>query len=261
MIPASSPMPAHSPSQPGWRRLLVPQITSERHAIRALIVGFLMEAVTEIYQILTTVGSVRTNPLGYYLSIAVTLVGFYFLWRGLHEWNRLHPRPPPRARRGVPWRTISMLGGGIVATGLLNFELGTVGGGNTPALLAWIIGGALVLAIGAFFLRLRALVDPLQGSTGRVLGWAAFAWSLAVSVISGLALGQVVVDLFIDFFTNWPAMFLALAPFIFALAPLFVTYGLLSIGYADAYRSASRGEGPVRPKDLATSRERTSNAR
>ncbi len=258
MIPASSP--TLSPSPPGWRRLLLPQVTSERHAIRALIVGFLMEAVTEIYQILISVGSVRTNPLGYYLSIVVTLAGFYFLWRGLHEWNRLHPRPAPPAHRGVPWPTISMFGGGIVATALLNFGLGTVGGGDTPALLAWIIGGALVFAIGAFFHRLRAMVDPLQGSTGRVLGWAAFAWSLGVSMISGLALGQAIVGLFIDFFTNWPAMFLALAPFIFAIAPLFVTYGLLSIGYADAYRSASPGEGPVRPEGLPTSRRRTNGA-
>ena len=105
------------------------------------------------------------------------------------------------------------------------------------------------------------MVDPLQGSTGRVLGWAAFAWSLGVSMISGLALGQAIVGLFIDFFTNWPAMFLALAPFIFAIAPLFVTYGLLSIGYADAYRSASTGEDPVRPDGLPTSRRRTNGAR
>ncbi|MFZ0699805.1 MAG: hypothetical protein WAN74_06430 [Thermoplasmata archaeon] len=225
----------------------MPRIISDRHAIVALVVGFLLEAVTEVYQILTTVGSVRSNPLGYYLSLVMTLVGFYFLWRGLHEWNRLHPRPVRPGPRRVPWPAISMLGGGILATGVLNIGLGTVGSGDTPAVVAWIVGGVMVLAIGAFFLRLRTMVDPLQGPTGRVLGWTAFAWSLGVSTISGLALGQVIVGLFIDFFTNWPAMFLALAPFIFAIAPLFVTYGLLSIGYVEAYRNASPGEGPTRP--------------
>jgi hypothetical protein len=234
---------------------------SERHAIGALVVGFLMEALTEIYQILTSVGSVRTNPLGYYLGIVVTLVGFYFLWRGLHEWNGLHPRPVPPARRGISGPTIMMLGGGIAATALLNFGLGTVGGGDTPALLAWIIGGALVFAIGAFFYRLRAMVDPLQGSTGHLLGWAAFAWSLGVALISGLALGQVMVGLFIDFFTDWPAMFMAIAPFIFAIAPLFVTYGLLSIGYATAYRNASQSSGPGRPGEPPTPRGSTGSAR
>jgi len=178
---------------PRWRRLLVPQVTSERHAMRALVVGFLMEAATEIYQLLTTVGSLHGDPLGYYVGLGITVFGFYFLWRGMHEWNRLNPRPVRTGRRPVPWAAVSMLVGGLVATALLNIILGTVGGGDSPPPLAWVVGGVMVVAFGSFFLALRRMVAPLQNPTGRVLGWAAFAWSLGVSTIAGLALGQVIV--------------------------------------------------------------------
>ncbi len=219
----------------------MPRITSECHAIQALVTGFLMEAGTEIYQFVTTVRSTSTSPAGYYLSLATTLVGFYFLWRGLHEWNRLEPRFPKCAGpRRIPWESIQMLVGGIIATGLLNIALGTVGGGDTPPLLVWVVGGVMVLAFGSFFLLLRRMVAPLQSPTGRAIGWASFAWSLAVSVIAGLALGQVIVGLFVDFFTSWPALILDLAPFIFATAPLFVTFSLLAVAYGEACRRASR---------------------
>ncbi len=140
-----------------------------------------------------------------------------------------------------------MLAGGVVATAILNIGLGTVGSGDTPAPLAWVVGGVMVLAIGGFFLTLRRLVAPLQRPTARALGWVAFAWSLGVAIIAGLALGQVIVGLFIDFFTNWSVLILSLAPFIFAIAPLFVTYTLLSIGYADTLRKPSREESRSAP--------------
>lgn len=244
---------------PRWRRWLVPLITSERHAIRALVVGFLLEAITEIYQLVTTIGSVRTTPIGYYASLGLTLVGFYFLWRGLHEWNRLHPRPVRVGERRTPWGAISMLVGGIVAVSLLDIGRGTVGGGDTPPLLAWVVGGVMVLAFGSFFLTLRRMVAPMQSPTGRALGWAAFAWSLGVSTVAGLAIGHVIVGLFVDFFTNWTTLILALAPFVFAIAPLFVTYLLLSIGYADALRNGPGGERPSRiaPEGAMTTNDRT----
>lgn len=222
------------------RRMLVPPIRSERHAIVALVTGFLLEAVTEVYQFVTAVRSANTSPGAYYLSLALTLVGFYFLWRGLHEWNRLAPR---RARttdsRGIPWMAIILLTGGVAATALVNIALGTVGDGDTPPPLAWAVGGVMVLAFGAFFLNLRRMVAPTQTPIGQTLGWVAVGWSLVISTFAGLALGQVIVGLFVDFFTNWTALILALAPFIFVTSPLFVTFGLLSVAYADAYRRAA----------------------
>lgn len=233
-------------------RLLLPQVTSERNALGLLVVGFLTEAGTEVYQILTSVGSVRTAPLGYYLSIAVTLVGFYFLWRGLYGWSRLYPHRAQSVRRGPRGSTVAMFAGGVLATAFLNIALGTVGSGDTPPLLAWVVGGVMVAAIGTFFLRLRGLVAPLQGSGGEALGWAAFVWALGVSAVAGLELGLVIIGVFGDFFTDWVAMLLALAPFIFAIAPLCVPYGLLSIAYAAAYGGASREIRPL-GSDPATS--------
>jgi hypothetical protein len=62
----------------------------------------------------------------------------------------------------------------------------------------------------------------------------------------------VIVGLFVDFFTNWPALILALAPFIFATAPLFVTFTLLSIAYAEAHRRAPKGKGLSRTEGSAS---------
>ncbi len=50
---------------PLWRRWLVPPTESPRHAIRALVVGFLSEALTEVYQFVTKVGPLRSSTVGY----------------------------------------------------------------------------------------------------------------------------------------------------------------------------------------------------
>lgn len=196
--------------------------------------------MTEVYQFETTARSVLPSDLGYFLSIGTTLVGFYFLWRGLYEWNRLTPRPVRVRRQGAPWVGLSMLIAGFAAAALLDVALGSVGNSDVPPPLAWLVVGTMVLAIGSFFLTLRKMVAPLQGPAARGLGWAAFVWALGVSVVSGLSLGHVIGELFVDFFTNWSALILNLGPFIFAVSPLFVAFGSLSVGYAVAYAHASR---------------------
>ncbi len=224
--------------RPLWKRTLVPAIISERHAIVAFLVGFALEAGSEIYQFVVTVRSVQTSAFGYYLSLGTTLLGFYFFWRGFHEWNRLHPRPPRPRRRSVSRPFLLLLLGGIVAVAALDFLVGAVGASWPHAVLAWVVGGVIVAAFGMFFLSLEMIVSPYQHRWGLASGWAAFAWSLGVSVLAGLALGQVIVQLVVDFFTNFPQLFVDLAPFIFALAWLFVAYGLYIVAYLDAYGRA-----------------------
>jgi len=219
-----------------WRRWLVPPIVSERHAIRALLVGFLCEAVTEVYQLLGAAAPVTTAPLGYSLGLATTVVGFYFLWRGLHEWSRLPHPPDSSGPRPLLWENAGLFAGGLVLVALWNAAKGNVGAGDSPAPLAWVVGGVLVLAVGSFFLRLRRMAANRQGVVGRVAGWAAFLVSIPISAISGLVLGQGIVGLFVDFFTSWPALVLSLGPFVFAISPLCVAFFLTAIGYADAYR-------------------------
>ena len=216
--------------------------------MEALLVGFLFEAGSEVYQFVTTARSVPTTAVGYYSSLATSILGFYFFWRGTHEWNRLpgaaSRRIPPARARAELW---VLLGGGIAATALWNVLLGNVGAGRSPAPLAWLVGGAFVWAVGSFFLMLRRQIAPFQRTPAAALGWAAFAWSVGISTVAGLVLGQAIVALFVDFFTSWPALFQALAPFIFTISPLFVAFGLIAVAYADAYRrapGASRAVGP-----------------
>jgi len=226
---------------PTWRRWLVPAVRSERHAIRALEVGFVLEAATEVYQWLTSTRPVGASSIGYYLGLGATLLGFYFLWRGLHEWNRLSPARTRGGPRRLPWESLALLLGGTGAVAALNVALRNVGAGDSPAPLDWLVGGAMVLAVGSFFLNLRRMVARRQTTVGQGIGWAAFVWSLGISAVSGLVLGQAIVGLFVDFFTSWPALFLALAPFIVAISPLFVAFALIALAFADAYRSSPDG--------------------
>ncbi len=207
--------------------------------MRPLVVGFLLEAMTEVYQFVTGVGPLHSSVVGYYVSLSTTILGYYFLWRGLHEWHFLRPRPPARRTRRSMGETLTIFVGGVGAAAAWNVLLGTVGTGNSPAPLAWAVGGVMVLAVGSFFLSLARRAAPFQQSFGRALGWAAFAWSLGASSISGLVLGQGIVGLFIDFFTSWPALILSLAPFIFAISPLCVAFTLVAAAYVDAYARAS----------------------
>jgi hypothetical protein len=234
----SEPNQATAPSRPLWKRWLVPRIESPRHAIPALVVGFLLEALTEVYQFATRGSPVSSSSLGYYVSLATTILGFYFLWRGLHEWNRAGPRPvAPGSRRSLR-EPLAILCGGVAAAAGWDILLGQVGHGDTPAPLAWVVGGVMVLAVGSFFLSLARRAAPFQGAPGRALGWAAFGWSLATSVVAGLVLGQGIVGLFVDFFTSWPKLIVSLAPFIGAIAPLFVAFFLVTAAYVDAYPRA-----------------------
>jgi hypothetical protein len=215
------------------RRRLVPEVVSPRHAFQAFVVGFMLEAGTEVYQLATGLGWWSATSLGYYTGLATSALGFYFFWRGFHEWNRL-PRSSLRIRRTtIPWGLVSMLAGGIVATGLLSVAQGSVGAGDSPPPLAWTVGGVMVVAYGSFFYSLRRMVAPYQAGAGRVVGWAAFAWSLVIATIAGLVLGERIVGLFVDFFTNWTALLVALMPFVTANAPLFVAFLLLTIALLD----------------------------
>ncbi len=230
-----------------WRRALVPATVSLRHAIVALEIGFLLEAGSEVYQLETTVGPVGSSPVGYYAGLAAAILGFYFFWRGLHEWSRLRPKPARGPGSPSPGEPVGILAAGIVATALWNFARHDVGAGDSPPALAWVVGGLLVLAVGSFFLSLQRRVAFVQGPVARGLGWAAFLWSLGVSVVAGLVLGQAIVGLFIDFFTSWPALFRALAPFIATISPLFVAFALIAGAYLDAVRRLGAdpaGDGP-----------------
>ena len=233
------PSPA-APKRPSrLRAWIVPAIRSEHSAISALIVGFLLEAATEAYQFVGNVGWIGSNPVAYGASLAATMVGFYFFWRGFYEWNRVRPRGD-RATAVPRLVPIGMLVGGIGATAMLNVGLGTVGNGGTPAPLAWLVGGAFVWAVGSFFLTLERRIDPFVGPVARGLAFCAWAWSLGISVVAGLVLGQEIVGLFVYFFTNWSELILALAPFVFVVSPLYVAFALIAAVYLIGRRAAPR---------------------
>jgi hypothetical protein len=237
-LPGSGPRSAVLSPAPLWRRWLVPPSESPRHAMRALVVGFLLEALTEVYQLVMTPGPAHSSTVGYYLSLATTGAGFYFLWRGLHECNALDRQVSARRTGPSARESLTLLVGGVVAVAAWDVLLGSVSAGDAPAPLAWAVGGVMVLAVGGFFLSLARRVAPFQRPLGRSLGWAAFAWSLGTASLSGLVLGQGIVGLFIDFFTSWPALILALGPFVSAISPLCVAFALIAMTYADAYPRA-----------------------
>lgn len=256
-----------------------------------------------MYQFLTR-QELGTGPAGIYdLTLATTILGFYLMYRGSHEWHLLHPGPPKRRRipwplvalyanatmsiliwagrhsawvrrkhlaawtlatlsaggalvlatvaarkprpptppRRVPYEALALFGGGTAATAALNLELGGVGAGGVPFVIAWMVGGLLVLLVGGFFRGLEKLVRPLGGRLGPPLARVASAWAILTSVVAGLVLGERSLPLLYDFFTNWTALVALVAPLVVALSPLFVAYGLLIIVFLIAAQSSVTG--------------------
>lgn len=231
-----------------WRTLVAPAQSSERGALASFLVGFVLEAVSEVYQLATDAGSAFGSPVGYYLSLAFTVLGFYFFWRGTFTWARLPSHPDDSLARRPAWVGGALLVGGIVTVALWNVAARTVGHGNTPAPFAWIVGGVFAWAVGSFFLALRDRIAARHGGGVALAGWAAFAGSLAIAVVSGLLLGQVFFGLVVDFFTNWATLIEALGPFVAAVSPLCVPFTLIAVVYAIGLRSASSRTETLRPR-------------
>jgi hypothetical protein len=213
-----------------------------RLALITFVVGFLTEAVTEIYQYVSY-GPSRPAWVGlYYLGLATTGLGFYFMYRARREWTELHHRNVHRGHRLFRVALVLFLGTTVAIAIIASL---TNGGrsASTPTFLAAPVGGLVALAFGNFFLGLALLVDRIAGSIGRGLAWSGFAWSLVVAVWTGLLVGRQFSQLLLQFFTNPLGLFVSFGPIAFAIAPLFVSYLLMSAAYLEAYRRLARSAG------------------
>lgn len=237
-VPAlEEPSSAKGPSRSAPRhdvRFLLPPPRSARHALQVVILGFAVEGATELYQFLER-GNLVQGPLAYYTTLATTLLGFYLMFLGFREWHAFHPKARPIRTAISPvrryWFGLSLFAGGTAMTAALNLVLGSGDPGSAPFWLAWPVGGILVLAFGNFFFGLRRLARPWGTSGGAALGWVAFAWSLGVGAVAGLAVGERVVALLTEFVTNWVALVASFAPIVVAMSPLSVSYALLIWAY------------------------------
>jgi hypothetical protein len=226
-------------TQISWIRRIVPERSSERSALLSFLVGFVLEAASEVYQFAGHGLTPGAAAAGYFAGLASALLGFYFFWRGGFEWSRLpHAgvKTYPRRSAGV---SIALAILGTVAVAAWNFATRTVGAGDTPFPLAWLVGGAFVSAVAVFFLSLRDRLRPFHGIGLAVPGWIAFAWAFGIATVSGLLLGQAIIGLFVDFFTNWTALFDALGTFVGAVSPLFVSFVLISVVYTACFHRTS----------------------
>jgi hypothetical protein len=205
-------------------RLLLPSPVSGEHALSVLILGFAVEGATEVYQFVERGNLAQGWPV-YYATLAATILGFYLMFLGFREWYALRPRPV--RRKSIPWFGLALWVGGTAMTSLLSIGLGTGRGGATPFWIAGPVGGLIVLTFGNFFYGLRKLAEPIGSPAGNSLGWVAFAWSLGVATVAGLAVGDRAFLLLTEFVTNWGALVDSVAPVVIAMSPLFVTYALL----------------------------------
>lgn len=230
-------------TQNGWIRRVVPDRSSERSALLSFLAGFVLEAASELYQFAGHGVTPGVGAAAYFAGLAATVLGFYFFWRGGFEWSRLpHAEAKTPVRRSARFSE-ALVVLGVVAVATWNLASRTVGAGDTPFPLAWLVGGVFVWAVTTFFLSLHDRLRPFHGSGLAVPGWIALAWAFGVATISGLLLGDAIVGLFVDFFTNWGALFVALGPFVGGVSPLFVAFVLISLVYsACIYRTSPRTE-------------------
>jgi len=233
-----------------WIRRIVPDRSSERSALVCFLVGFVLEAASELYQFAGHEDAPGVAAVAYFAGLASAVLGFYFFWRGGFEWSRL-PHAPEKTSPRRPVRVLVGLAvAGIVSVAVWNVATETVGAGGTPFPLAWLVGGIFVWAVAIFFLSLRDRLRPFHGAGLSLPGWVALAWAFGVATVSGLLLGQTIVGLFTDFFTNWTALFEALGPFVGAVSPLFVAFALISVVYvACLYRASPERTLLVRPRE------------
>jgi hypothetical protein len=238
-VSAAGPTQVDSSGPPGpLRRFLLPSAVSRRHALAVLILGFVVEGGTEAYQFLQR-GNLSQGWPEYYTSLGTTILGFYLMFLGLREWKSFQPKRAPgemgQPRKGWPWLGIGLWAAGTVATAILDLGLGGGGAGSAPPWIAWPVGGLIVLAFGSFFFRLRSLAMTIGPRSGTAVGWVAFAWSLAVATVAGLAVGDRAILFLTEFVTNWANLVASVAPVVVAMSPLVVTYGLLAAAYGLAH--------------------------
>lgn len=217
-----------------------------RLALETFVIGFLAEAATEIYQLLSY-GVSQPGWIGfYYIGLVTTGLGFYLMYRGRHEWTELHRRNVYRGHR-LLWAALAIFGGAVLTIALFSTIRGGSSGSPTATALAWLVGGLVALSFGNFTLGLALLVDRLAGRVGRILAWSGFAWSLGVAALAGLIVGGEFSSLVSEFFTNPLGLIVAFAPLAFVMAPLFVSYLLFAGAYSEAYlrlRAAHKAHSP-----------------
>jgi hypothetical protein len=200
-------------------------------ALATFVFGFVIEGGTEIYQFVSYGHPVWVGL--YYIGLVTTGAGFYFMYRGSHQWAQAH-LPKVRRARWLLWAALAMFIGAVAAIAVLGWLEGGPGHGAPSPLIVWTVGGLVALAFGNFFLGLVVLVEPLVSRIGRILSWTAFAWSLGVAVLTGYGVGKDFLTLLHEFFTNPLGLIISFAPLAFVIAPLFVTYFLFAGAYTDA---------------------------
>lgn len=228
---------------------------SIRVALLTFAFGFLVEGATEAYQFFTT-GYLGRAWVGlYYVGLVASGVGFYLMFQGRHELNELHLRNVLRGRR-----FLLVAVGIFLASTVAILILGTLYGGsgqpNPPIALVAVVGGAVALSFGNFFLSLVLIVRHLVSRWAEVAAWVAFAWALGVAVLTGLVVGDQFPMLLHEFFSNPVGLVVSFAPLAFVMAPLFVTYLLLAGVYWDADRHVrllQPGTAPADPVESSRS--------
>jgi hypothetical protein len=215
-------------------------------ALATFILGFVIEASTGLFQLLSY-GSSRPAWIGlYYAGLVATAVGFYFLYRGRHEWTEHHRKRVVRGHQ-LLWTAALIFAAAFGVIAAVSAFSGAGGPGAPSPVVAGVVGGLVALAMGNFFLGLATLVDRLCGRFGRILAWAGFAWSLGVAVLTGLMVGNQLPSLLHEFLSSPATLIASFAPLAFVMAPLFVAYSLFAVAYADAYLGVRRTKAPPPP--------------
>ena len=225
-------------------RFLLPAPASAGHGLSVLLLGFVVEGATEVYQFLAR-GNLVQGPLEYYTTLTTTIFGFFLMFLGLREWHAFHPKPARTKRvpagRPWPWFGLTLWTGGTVMTAVLSLAPGVGGTGGTPLWIVWPVGGLVVLAFGSFFFGLRKEAEVRGSRSGNALGWVAFAWSLGVATVAGLVVGDRALELVVQFATNWVALVASVGPIVVAMSPLCVTYALMIGAFWPALNRAKNG--------------------
>ncbi len=215
-----------------------------RLAVLILMVGFVVEGVGELFELVSKQWLLSHVPNAlldiYYIGPATTVIGFLFAFAGRHEWSELHHRHVLHGHK-VLLVSIALLGAAAGTIGLFAYEYPSAA---VPVLLPWILGAVVAVGFGGSFLSYLLIGYHITSTRGKICLGGSLGWGAFVSIVAGYFVGSHFMDILTALRAHSTSVATTVSDLTFVTTILFVSYFLLAVGFHDAYRMLLRGVLP-----------------
>lgn len=217
---------------------------STRLAVMVLMLGFLIEGVGELFELVSNQWLLGHIPQAlvdlYYIGPATTVTGFLFAFVGRHEWSELHRRHVLHGHK-VLLASILLLGGVVAVVAVYAYEYPAAA---VPTVLPWVLGIATAAGLGGSFFSYLLIGFHITSRRGKVCLGASVVWGAIISVFAGYLVGSHFQQILDGLRAHSTSLASTVSALTFVTTALFVSYFLLAVGFHDAYQMLRRGVLP-----------------